>query len=56
MSMAAVAMPRSARPSATRGVGCSMRARAASNDFGGSDSVPRNTSSASRASPSVPLT
>ncbi|MNU64929.1 hypothetical protein D3C71_542180 [compost metagenome] len=49
-------MPRSAWPSATRGVGCSMRARACAKASAGRLSVPRNTSSASRASPSEPLT
>ena len=55
-STAELAMPRSAMPSATRGVGCSIRRRARSNTSALSASVPRNASSARRASPSVPLT
>ena len=81
--MAADAMPRSARPNATRGVGVSRRARANANTWPhplsrvfdasvflawaavpgvvvavtpGRRSLPSNTSSASRASPTVPLT
>ena len=40
----------------TRGVGHSMRRRTASKAAPGSDTLPRKASSASRASPSVPLT
>mmetsp|Transcript_6708 Transcript_6708/g.28126 ORF Transcript_6708/g.28126 Transcript_6708/m.28126 type:complete len:226 (+) Transcript_6708:263-940(+) len=56
MSMAAVAMPRRAWPRASRGVGHSIAARTASNASPASATVPRKTSSASRASPRRPET
>ena len=55
-SIALVARPRSARPRPTRAVGISIARRAWRNDASSSATVPRNTSSARRASPSVPLT
>ena len=54
-STAALAMPRSACPRATRGCGSSMRSRAAANASAGSERLPRKTSSAARASPKLPL-
>ena len=55
-SSAAEATPRSAMPSAMRGVGCSSRCRACASNSAGKAMLPRSASSASRASPSVPLT
>ena len=56
MSAAALATPRKARPRATRGLGCSMRARQVLKTLSGKLSWPRKASSARRASPSWPLT
>ncbi len=55
-SMAALAMPRSARPSPTRGCGRSMARRTSSKASPRRWAWPRKASSARRASPSRPLT
>ena len=55
-SMALLATPRNAWPSTTRGCGCSMACRTASKSSRSSATLPRKTSSASRASPTVPDT
>ena len=56
MSAAALAMPRNARPSSTRGVGHSSRWRARASTSSGRLMWPCRAMSARRASPSVPLT